>query len=671
MFGHRGQKITARDYEPSLVIGLTAPSHRCKDIRQTLFRRAFHRVYESCRCVAIETFTPRWHPRCWTRRVSQQIAVPFVPATAPFNAQQRAWLNGYFAGLTSFAEVATESTGTTAAPAAKKPLLVLYGSQTGTAEGLAKKLGKESAQHGFEANVLEANACAFDTLLRAERMLIVTSTWGEGDAPDNATQFFTLLHSPDAPKLERLSFSVLALGDKNYSDFCGAGKKFDARLEQLGAKRIHPRVDCDLDYESAAKEWMAAVLPMLREAGEMPAPSFPADSPAARQVSPLESAERPAEPKAYSRNNPFPAQLLVNRLLTGEGSAKEVRHFAIGLQGSGLNYEVGDALGVVPTNCPALVSDVLAALGCDGEEAVKAPAGTEISFRNALLRHYQITQPLPSLIEAIAERAHSQDLKNLLAPENKAALEKHLHGREVIDFLMAHPLARFTPPEFVALLRKLNPRLYSIASSPKAHPGEVHLCVGVVRYESYGRNRKGVCSTLLADRIEGETPVPTFVQTSHGFRLPASGDTPAIMVGPGTGIAPFRAFLEERRMTAARGRNWLFFGDQRRATDFLYRDELETMFKDGVLTKFDVAFSRDQAEKIYVQHRMLEHANELWSWLEDGAHFYVCGDAKRMAKDVDATLHEVIQKAGSRTAEQATAYVAQLKSAKRYQRDVY
>jgi sulfite reductase (NADPH) flavoprotein alpha-component len=596
--------------------------------------------------------------------------VPLVPATAPFNAQQRAWLNGYFAGLTSFAEKATESTGTVAAPAAKKPLLVLYGSQTGTAEGLAKKLGKDSAQHGFEAKVLEANTCALDTLVKAERVLLITSTWGDGDAPDNAMQFFSALHSPEAPKLETVSFSVLALGDKNYSEFCGAGKKFDARLEQLGAKRVYPRVDCDLDYESAAKEWMAAVLPMLREAGEMPAPSFPADSVAASEVS-TESRDALPAPKAHSRNNPFPARLLVNRLLTGEGSAKEVRHFAIALEGSGLNYEVGDALGIVPANCPALVSDILAVLGCDGEEAVKAPDGAETSFRNALLRHYQVTQPLTSLLETIAERAHSQDLKNLLAPENKAALEKHLHGREVLDFLIAHPLARFTPPEFVALLRKLNPRLYSIASSPKAHPGEVHLCVGIVRYQSHGRNRKGVCSTLLADRIEGETAVPTFVQTSHGFRLPASGDTPVIMVGPGTGIAPFRAFLEERRATEARGRNWLFFGDQKRATDFLYRDELETMFKDGVLTKLDVAFSRDQAEKIYVQHRMSEHANELWSWLEDGAHFYVCGDAKRMAKDVDAMLHEVVQKAGGKSADEATAYIAKLKSAKRYQRDVY
>ena len=602
--------------------------------------------------------------------MSLKTAVPFVPATAPFNAQQRAWLNGYFAGRASFAEAAPEAMDASPASVAKKSLLVLYGSQSGTAEGLAKKFGREAAQKGFEPRTIEANACTLEMLAKTERLALITSTWGEGDPPDNATQFWTVINSSEAPKLDGVAFAVLALGDRNYSDFCGAGKKFDARLEQLGAKRFHPRVDCDLDYEAAAKEWMAAAIAKLLERGDSSPLSPAADLAAARQVMPRESADKSAHSKAYSRANSFPARLLVNRVLTGEGSGKEVRHFAISLEGSGLSYEVGDALGVVPTNCPALVGDILAALGCDGEEGVKDGDG-ETSFRNALMRRYHITQPMPVLLKAIAERAQSAELKSLLATENKAALEKHLHGREVIDFLIAHPLARFTPPEFVALLRKLNPRLYSIASSPKAHPGEVHLCVGTVRYESHGRARKGVCSTFLADRIEGEMPLPIFVQTSHGFRLPASGDTPVIMVGPGTGIAPFRAFLEERQATAARGRNWLFFGDQRRAADFLYRDELETMFKNGVLTRLDLAFSRDQPEKIYVQHRMLEHAKEIFAWLEEGAHFYVCGDAKRMARDVDAALHEVIRKSGGKPTEGAAEYVAALKSSKRYQRDVY
>lgn len=596
-----------------------------------------------------------------------KVAVPYVPLSAPFNAAQRAWLNGYFAGLTSFADTADAGATAVSAPAGTQlALTILFGSQSGTTEGLAKKMGRESAQHGFAAVVKEANACTLEELSKTDRLLLLTSTWGEGDAPDNAAQLLTALQGANAPRLEKLSFSVLSLGDKNYSDFCGAGRKFDEALEKLGAKRVHARVDCDLDYEAAAKAWTEAALKAISAVESQP-PSTETGSPVTA-ATPQKTADAPA---GYSRNNPFPARLLANRRLNTEDSAKDTRHFAISLEGSGLSYEVGDALGVFPMNCPALVADILSALGCDGEEAVKAPDGSEISLRHGLLRHFQITQPGTSLIEAIAERASSAELKNLLATENKAALEKHLHGREIIDLLCGHPLARFTPDEFVALLRKLNPRLYSIASSIKAHPGEVHLCVGTVRYETHGRIRKGVCSTFLADRVDDATRIPVYVQTSHGFRLPSDTSKPVIMVGPGTGIAPFRAFLEERQATGARGKNWLFFGDQKRSADFLYRDELEAMFAGGTLTRLDTAFSRDQAQKVYVQTRMLEHAPELFSWLEEGAHFYVCGDAKRMAKDVDAALHEVVRNAGGKTAEQAAEYVAALKSAKRYQRDVY
>jgi sulfite reductase (NADPH) flavoprotein alpha-component len=582
--------------------------------------------------------------------------VAYIPASAPFSNEQRAWLNGFFAGL--LCTGATPEAPKEAAPT--KPLLIIFGSQTGSAERLAKAIGKEAAQYGFAARVLDANAHATVDLKAESHLLIVTSTWGEGDPPDNAVAFWKLLSAPEAPELKNLSYGVLALGDKNYSDFCGAGKKFDERLEKLGAKRILPRAECDLDYEASAKAWIAA---MWKEIGGNAAPT-PAEPKA-------EVKAAVAEALPYSRNNPFPSRLLVNRNLNCDGSAKETRHFEFSLEGSGLTYEVGDALGVVPTNCPSLVNDTLAALGCDGEEGVKTPNGEETSLRNALLRHYVLSQANSSLVQAIAERAKNDELKSFIAPENKAALEKHLHGRDVLDLLLAHPTAKFAPGEFVTVLRKLNPRLYSIASSPKAHPGEVHLCVGIVRFDSHGRTRKGVCSTFLADRVEGQTPVPVFTQASHGFRLPAESDTPTIMVGPGTGIAPFRAFLEERKATGAKGKNWLLFGDQKAATDFLYREELEAMFKDGVLTKLDLAFSRDQAEKIYVQHRMVEYAAELFAWLEQGAHFFVCGDAKRMAKDVDAALHEVIQKGGGKTAEQAVEYVAKLKEQKRYKRDVY
>jgi sulfite reductase (NADPH) flavoprotein alpha-component len=499
--------------------------------------------------------------------------------------------------------------------------------------------------------------------------VIITSTWGDGEPPDNATEFWSHISAEAAPKLANLNYSVLALGDKNYSEFCGAGKKFDERLETLGAKRIHPRVDCDLDYEALAKGWMDSVWPALiaTSTGSESVASEPANSP----NGPSPAADSPIASTTYSRTNPFPARLITNRKLTGVDSGKDTRHFEISLQDSGLTYEVGDALGVMPQNCPALVDEIIRALGCDGEEGVTEPSGKETSLRSALLRNYQITKPGSSLLQLIADKAGDEELKSLLEPSRKADLDKFLYGREVIDVLLRCGAAKFAPKEFVGLLAKLQPRLYSISSSPKAHPGEVHLTIAAVRYESHGRARKGVCSTFLADRVEADTPVPVFVQTSHGFRIPADGSKPIIMIGPGTGIAPFRAFLEERRAIGATGKNWLFFGDQKAASDFLYREQLEGMLAEDLLTRLDTAFSRDQAEKIYVQTRMLEQAAELWRWLEDGAHLYVCGDAKRMAKDVDAALHEIIQNAGGKTADEAKAYVAKLKSDKRYQRDVY
>ena len=598
--------------------------------------------------------------------------IPYIPSSAPFTPEQRAWLNGYLAGLFADANLG-EPGATSRSPSAPAkpadPLLVLYGSQSGSAEGLAKKFAKEAATKGFAPRVMELNAAAKLDLTQEARAVIITSTWGDGEPPDNATEFWSHISAEAAPKLANLNYSVLALGDKNYSEFCGAGKKFDERLETLGAKRIHPRVDCDLDYEALAKGWMDSVWPALiaTSTGSESVASEPANSP----NGPSPAADSPIASTTYSRTNPFPARLITNRKLTGVDSGKDTRHFEISLQDSGLTYEVGDALGVMPQNCPALVDEIIRALGCDGEEGVTEPSGKETSLRSALLRNYQITKPGSSLLQLIADKAGDEELKSLLEPSRKADLDKFLYGREVIDVLLRCGAAKFAPKEFVGLLAKLQPRLYSISSSPKAHPGEVHLTIAAVRYESHGRARKGVCSTFLADRVEADTPVPVFVQTSHGFRIPADGSKPIIMIGPGTGIAPFRAFLEERRAIGATGKNWLFFGDQKAASDFLYREQLEGMLAEGLLTRLDTAFSRDQAEKIYVQTRMLEQAAELWRWLEDGAHLYVCGDAKRMAKDVDAALHEIIQNAGGKTADEAKAYVAKLKSDKRYQRDVY
>ncbi len=591
--------------------------------------------------------------------------IPFIPDNAPFTPEQRLWLNGYLAGLFTNAG---NTPAVSAAPAEPKPpLLLLFGSQTGTAEGVAKKTAKAAEARGFAPRMVCLDRFESVDLAKEERVLVITSTYGDGEPPDNAQGFWNWLSSDTAPRLEHTQFSVLALGDTNYPAFCEFGKKCDARLEALGARRMAPRVDCDVDYETPASAWTDGVFTAL--GGEIDVTQRRKDAKEdAAAASDLCASAPLREP--YSRKNPFPARLIANRLLNTEGSGKEVRHFEISLADSGLEYEVGDALGVIPINCDELVTDVLAALGCDGEEAVKLSDGAETSLRLALAQHYDITRPSGDLLKAAAERgAAGGELASLLDPARRDDLKKWLWGREVIDVITGLP-TKFSPAEFIALLKKLQPRLYSISSSPKAHAGEVHLTVGAVRYDSHGRVRKGVCSTFLADRAT-DAPVPVFVQPSHGFKLPADTNVPIIMVGPGTGIAPFRAFLQERRATNAPGKNWLFFGDQKRASDFLYRDQLEAWLADGHLTRLDLAFSRDQAEKIYVQQRMIEAGAELWSWLQSGAHFYVCGDASRMAKDVDAALHTIAETAGGLSKDAAAEYVGKLKSEKRYQRDVY
>ena len=582
--------------------------------------------------------------------------IPYIPENAPFTARQRLWLNGYLAGLFAAATLDVDAAGTkTAEPAAS--LLILFGSQTGTAEKIARNVAKEAKSRGCQPRVVDAAAHTTIEWKNETNLLVITSTYGEGDMPDNAQAFWDWLQTEEARSLAHLNFSVLALGDTSYEQFCAAGKKIDARLEQLGARRLHPRTDCDLDYDAPAAAWAAAALANIGQA------SVPLVEAAPQGETPDVAPRLP-----FDKKNPFPARLLANRRLNGVGSEKETRHYEIALEDSGLAYEAGDALGIVPVNCPELVNDILDALGCDGEEAVPTPTG-DLSLRKALGTVFDVNKPGTELLQRVA--AHNPALRELLAPERREDLKKWLWGRGVIDLLLETPAARFQPAEFAALLKKLAPRLYSIASSPKAHAGEVHLTINTVRYEARGRARKGVGSTFLADRVGDAERVKIYVQPSHGFRPPEKADLPMIMVGPGTGVAPFRAFLHERRATAAPGRNWLFFGEQRAATDFYYRDELEQMRADGHLTKLSTAFSRDQADKIYVQHRMLENAGELWSWLQDGAHFYVCGDAARMAKDVDAALHQIAATAGGLGEAGAQEFVKQLKVAKRYQRDVY
>jgi sulfite reductase (NADPH) flavoprotein alpha-component len=583
--------------------------------------------------------------------------IPCLPENAPFSVEQRAYLNGFLAGVFSRAP-ASSATAPKSAEAVLSPLTILFGSQTGTAENLAKRIGKEAGKRGFAATVHDLGDYPKTQLPAESRLLIITSTYGDGEPPDNAKAFWQWIASENATRLQQTPYSVCALGDTNYPKFCAFGQDLDKRLEFLGANRVFPRVDCDVDLEEPFTRWMNAALDALAS-GNKPVPAT---------VPVLETADGTIKALSYSRSNPFVARLLTNRKLNENGSEKHTRHFEISLAGSNLIYEPGDALGVMPANCPQLVDDLLSALRQPGDRCVPGPSGSEVSLREALIYHYEITRIPRPLLSAMADRTGDELLKKVASPDANGELTRFMWGREIVDLLVAYPSVRFAPTDFVSLLKKLQPRLYSISSSLKVHPNQVHLTVGIVQYESLGRKRKGVCSTFLAERTG---TVPVFVHTNKAFRPPPNGDTPMIMVGPGTGIAPFRSFLHDRRASGTKGRNWLFFGEQRGECDFLYRDELEQMRRDGSLARLDTAFSRDQTEKIYVQHRLREQGAEVFRWLEEGAHFYVCGDASRMAKDVDSALQEIVQSASGCSSEAAGEYLARLKSEKRYQRDVY
>jgi sulfite reductase (NADPH) flavoprotein alpha-component len=572
-----------------------------------------------------------------------------IPEDAPFNAEQRVWLGQFLSNLLAGATAATAPSG----PAV--PVTILWGSQTGNAEGLAKKLVKTLKKGNFEPESHDMAAYDRSRLPQEKNLLLITSTYGDGEPPDNAADLHAWLLSDAAPRLDGVGFSVLALGDTNYPDFCKCGIEFDTRLEQLGARRLIPRIDSDVDYEPAFKEWTDAIVALLAPAGQASSKG------AAAAVEQVDS--------GYSKKNPFPSPILRNFNLNGPGD-KHTHHVELSLDGSGLDYEVGDALGVFPCNPPEVVDEILANLPFRTAVGVPLPDGGESSLRDALISSYDIGTLNKSLIQKWQARSGSPFLRSLVQADDKRAWDDFCWGRDLIDLVIDHPADFTDAEEFVAVLKKLQPRLYSIASSPKAHPGEVHLCVGIVRYTSYGRRRGGICSTFLADRAAGSKP-GVFVHTNKAFRLPANGGTPVIMVGPGTGIAPFRAFLEERKLTGAKGGNWLFFGNPHQATDFLYGEELTAFQKDGTLQRLDLAWSRDQKEKIYVQNLMLQQGGELWQWFQEGAAFYVCGDASRMAKDVDAALHAIAEQHGGLSKDDAAAWVSQLKKDKRYLRDVY
>ncbi|MCY7849773.1 assimilatory sulfite reductase (NADPH) flavoprotein subunit [Bacillus haynesii] len=583
-------------------------------------------------------------------------------------ASQKAWLSGYLAAVQTADAAAALETLPAEAPAAStaqpvsKEVTILFGSQTGNAQGLAENAAKKLTERGFQVTVSAMSDFKPNQLKKLKNLLIVVSTHGEGDPPDNALSFHEFLHGRRAPKLDDLRYSVLALGDTSYEFFCQTGKEFDQRLGELGGTRLHPRVDCDLDYDEPAAAWLDGVISSLNEGQEQGASSAPAQT-AAPQAAGGET--------VYSRKNPFRAEVLENLNLNGRGSNKETRHLELSLEGSGLTYEPGDALGIFPENDPELVDMLLAELKWDPNVTITVDQGENLSLKEALTSYFEITVLTKKFIQQAAELIGNEKLRELVAPENADQLKAYIAGRDLIDFVRDFGPIAAAPQEFVSILRKIPPRLYSIASSFAANPDEVHLTIGAVRYNTHGRDRKGVCSVLCAERLQSGDTLPVFIQPNKNFKLPENPEAPIIMVGPGTGVAPFRSFMQEREETGAPGKSWMFFGDQHFVTDFLYQTEWQKWLSDGVLTKMDVAFSRDTEEKVYVQHRMLEHSKELFEWLEEGAAFYVCGDKNNMAKDVQNALLEIIEKEGGKSREEAEAYLAEMKKQKRYQRDVY
>lgn len=599
---------------------------------------------------------------------------PVVPNTAPLAPEQAAslnsllkglqadqllWIEGFISGLRAGSGRGSSEVAALAAPSEAPALTVLYGTESGNSESLADLTVKAAKTIGFKAKAVNMADIKVPKLRDIENLLVIVSTWGEGDPPETAADFYQDFMAENAPRLVNTRFSVLGLGDTSYEEFCKMGKDFDARLEALGARRIYERVDCDVDYDDDFDIWHKGALGAL-EAESRPAANATLAVPAATT----------ADPVKYSRKNPYASELLERVLLNGEGSAKETMHLEFNLEGSGLIYEAGDALAVVPHNAEDVVEDFIQTSKLDPESPVliKDQAYT---LRQALTSQLDITSLSLPVIKRYNEIAQDAKLQKLLDPDKKTDLQSYIYGREIIDLLHEFPAKDITADALVGIMRKLPPRLYSIASSPKAHPGEVHLTVGVVRYDAHGRTRKGVCSTYLAERIAAGEKADVFVTPNKHFKIPADNDTPMIMVGPGTGIAPFRAFVEERKAIGAKGKNWLFFGDQHYLTDFLYQTEWQDYLADGVLTKLDLAFSRDQKDKVYVQDRMRENSKEFYAWLEEGASFYVCGDASRMATDVDVALHDIIEKEGGLSKDDAAAYVKKLKDEKRYLRDVY
>jgi len=576
---------------------------------------------------------------------------------------QARWISGYFAGLDAGLMRAGGGAGEAlAAPAPQgRTLTILYGTETGNARDLGKALAAAASAKGLSPQVFDMADYKTRNLKDEQDLLFIVSTYGEGDPPQPSVGFFEFLEGKRAPKLEGVRYSVLALGDSTYEKYCEAGKRVDARLEELGAKRLSDRVDCDIDYEDPAAAWSQAVVDLLAADVAKAAPTTPA--------LPFAAAAAPAA-SAYDKKNPFNAPVIENIAIVGRYSSKETRHVEIDLAGSGLHYEPGDALGIAASNDPAVVEQLLAATGLSADVPVTIKNET-LPLSEALRSRYEITVASPRFIDQWAALTGASELEQLRTEEYRADRMLFLHNHHVVDIVRKFPLGGFDADAFLAGLRPLQPRLYSIASSLAAVPDEAHLTVAPVRYELHGEPRAGVASSQLADRMEVGDTIPVYIQHNPHFALPKN-DAPVIMIGAGTGVAPYRGFCQEREVNGGGGKSWLFFGERNFRSDFLYQAEWQQWLKDGVLTRMDVAFSRDRGQpKTYVQHRMLERAAELYAWIEEGAHIYVCGDEKSMAKDVHQTLIQIVSEQGRVDRDTAQAYVQGLASDHRYQRDVY
>lgn len=583
-------------------------------------------------------------------------------------AEQQIWLTGYLTAQQGSVAQTTEAPQQVAEYVLNnesesqnnndRHITVVYGSETGNAQSLAEIFADRLVEHNYTVKLTAMDEIKQKEFKKVEDLFVITATHGEGDPPDNALTFHEFIHSRKAPKLENVRFSVLALGDESYEYFCQTGKDLDAQLLELGAERLADRQDCDLDFDDLAEKWMNKNIEILNQStghGSTPTSTETVQS---------------AKEKRYSKSNPYQAEVLENINLNGRGSNKEVRHVELLLDNYGESFEPGDCVVVLPQNEPEIVTLLIETLGWDKD--IEIPInddGDTLPLEKALTEHFEITKLTKPLLQKAAELFGNTELLSQI--DNAEWIQQYVDGRDVIDLLTEFPTSELKPETFYKLLRKLPAREYSIASSYEATPDEVHITVGAVRYEAHERTRKGVCSVQLAERIQPGDTLPIYLKKNPNFKFPFDEETPVIMIGPGTGVAPFRSYMQEREELGLSGNTWLFFGEQYFTTDFLYQTEWQAWLKDETLAKLDLAFSRDTEEKVYVQHRIAQQSELFYQWLQDGAAIYVCGDEKHMAKDVHDTIRSVIEQEGDMSEADAEAYLTQMKQEKRYQRDVY